>query len=234
MIETLDAKVVLQGIERELNIALASDCPTLITGEAGMDKETIARWIHDHSRFGGTSLRIINCANSHELPPETALLDGVPSADDTGTLVIKAMEKLNGREQDRLFQLLEEANALRFCTSGTPSRSSPRIISIARTLIDKVRGREFREDLYYRLNIIHIRVPPLRERREGVPELFQHCLDTAADLSLVNRPWLSREASQKLTMYDWPGNLRELRSVAASVVELTGGHVVGAADLPFQ
>ena len=103
MIETLDAKVVLRGIERELNIAIASDCPTLITGEAGMDKETIARWIHDHSRFGGTSLRIINCANSHELPPETALLDGVSSADDTGTLVIKAMEKLNGRDQDRLF-----------------------------------------------------------------------------------------------------------------------------------
>ena len=118
---------------------------------------------------------------------------------------------------------------------STAARVDVRVIAAThRRLLEQVADKTFREDLYYRLNVIHITVPPLRERREDIFVLLQHFLELAADADQTPIPQVTRSAMKHLMAYDWPGNVRELRNVAERVVARSQNGLVDVDQLPEE
>ena len=234
----------LRTIEEEVQIAASCDTKVLITGESGVGKEVVARLVHQGSRLCHAPLVTLHCAGVPDTLLESELFGhtrgSFTGADQDrpgrlklghgGTLFLDEVGEMSLRMQALLLRFLENGEIQRL-GAGPVGRVNVRVIAATnQNLIDSVRAKEFREDLYYRLNVIHMYIPPLRERREDIRELFDHFVQKYRR-SWTVAPRLSPDANRLLTAYDWPGNVRELRNLVERLMARSRSEVIEAADL---
>jgi DNA-binding NtrC family response regulator len=223
-------------IRRDIGRAAKSDAKVLITGESGVGKEIVARCIHAQSRRSGAGLITINCAGVPDTLLEAEFFGhvrgsftgayrdspGVLSLSDRGTLFLDEVGEMSARMQALLLRFLDTGEIHRVGTTGVGKRMDVRIIAATnRHLPDRIAEGEFRADLYYRLNVIHLQIPPLRERREDIPALLESFLRTFAAQQRAPVPKCHPELLRQLINHEWSGNVRELRNVAERMVLLT-------------
>ncbi|HET7876657.1 MAG TPA: sigma-54 dependent transcriptional regulator [Methylomirabilota bacterium] len=226
----------------------ASDATVLIRGESGTGKELIAKAIHFASPRAGGPLVKVNCAALPETLIESELFGhekgaftGAVSARkgrfelaDGGSLFLDEVGDLPLHVQVKLLRVLQEREFERV-GSSRPVGVNVRVLAAThRDLEALVREGRFRDDLYYRINVVTVALPPLRERREDLPLLIDHFLQTSAQKNGKTIRGLSHEARQTLLRYDYPGNVRELENVIERAVVLSRDDVIGIGDLPLS
>jgi two-component system NtrC family response regulator len=224
-----------------------SDATVLIRGESGTGKELIAKAIHYASRRASGPLVRINCAAlpeplleselfGHEKGAFTgahAMRQGRFEAAHGGSLFLDEIGDLPPHLQVKLLRALQEREIERV-GSNRPIAVDVRLLAAThRDLEALMRSGRFRDDLYYRINVITISIPPLRDRREDIPPLLDHFLTRFADANGKPIRGLTREARDALLRYDYPGNVRELENLMERAVVLTRDDVIGLGDLPL-
>jgi two-component system NtrC family response regulator len=221
--------------------AAASDATVLITGETGSGKEIVARALHKHSARASHPFVAINCAAiPHELLESelfghvrgaftgaTASRTGIFQQADGGTLLLDEIGDMNGNLQAKLLRVLAEGLIVPLGAERPLAVNVRLLAATHRDLAQQVAEGKFREDLFYRLNVINIHVSPLRERHEDIIALAEYFLALASD-SPKN---LSAEARHSLEMHAWPGNVRELRNVIERATILARGASIKVEDL---
>ncbi len=225
-----------------------SDAKVLITGESGAGKELVARAIHAGSPRVREPFVAINCAGLPETLLESELFGHVKGSftgayrdkpgkleyADRGTVFLDEIGEMTLRMQGLLLRFLETGELQKVGSDRASGRVNVRVIAATnRELKAMIADGRFREDLFYRLNVIHLVVPPLRERRDDIPELARHFLTRFANGSAVVKE-LSPEALSALCEYPWPGNVRELENAMERLVVKARGEVAGIDDLPME
>ena len=239
----------IRAVEEEIHHAARSDAKVLITGESGVGKEIVARLIHEYGSRGSGPLVTINCAGFPDSLLETELFGHVKgSFTDAhrdkrgwleqahgGTIFMDEVGEMSLRMQALLLRFLENGEIQRVGSDGKLPPLDVRVITAThRRLVEHIANKTFREDLYYRLNVVHIEVPPLRERREDVFVLLNHFLALFSETHAMPLPEVSPEALSCLTAYHWPGNVRELRNVAERLVLRCRDGRVDMSTLPAE
>jgi DNA-binding NtrC family response regulator len=223
----------IRAVEEEIDHAARSNAKVLITGESGVGKEIVARLIHARSSRVRGPLVTINCAGFPDSLLESELFGHVKgSFTDAhrdkrgwlesahgGTIFMDEVGEMSLRMQALLLRFLETGEIQRVGSDkGLPPLDVRVITATHRRLVDHIADKTFREDLYYRLNVIHVQVPALRERREDIFVLLNYFLQTFAEVHRQPAPEVTPEALMALTAYQWPGNVRELRNVAERLI----------------
>lgn len=228
--------------------AAPSKSTVLITGESGTGKELVARAIHFSSPRKDGPFISVNCMAlnpgvleselfGHEKGSFTgavAMKRGRFELAHEGTLFLDEIGELSHDMQVKLLRVLQERKIERV-GSGQEIDVDIRIVTATnKDLMEEVQKGNFREDLYYRLNVVHIQLPPLRERREDIPLLASHFADKVAREQGVIRRAFSTEAMDYLSGYDWPGNIRQLENVVERCLVLASHEVITVEDLPQE
>ncbi len=218
----------------------------LIQGESGTGKELVAKAIHDLSPRRGRPFIAINCAALPETLLESELFGHEKGAftgaaerrlgrfelADTGTIFLDEIGEIPASVQVKLLRVLETRSFFRL-GGVAPIKVNVRVVAATnRALKEQVALREFRDDLYYRLNVLSIYLPPLRERRTDIPLLVKRFVREFAIQHDRTFPGITQEAMQRLVQAPWPGNVRQLRNLIESMVVLALGSEVRAADIP--
>jgi two-component system, NtrC family, response regulator AtoC len=239
----------IRAIDAEIEYAARSDAKVLITGESGVGKEVIARLVHQRSRRAHTPLVTINCAGIPDSLLESALFGhtkgsftgayrdrlGLLEMAHQGTIFLDEIGEMSLRMQALLLRFLENGEIQRVGADRVQSRVDVRVIAATnRELLARIGSKDFREDLYYRLNVIHITIPPLRGRREDIPVFLDYFLRSYAERHGVRSPELSPDALAHLVAYDWPGNVRELKNVAERLIVRGKSGLITLTDLPAE
>jgi DNA-binding NtrC family response regulator len=226
----------------------ATPTTVLITGESGTGKELVARAVHQRSERSGQPFVAINVAAIPETLIESELFGHEKGAftgaharrlgrfelAQGGTIFLDEIGSLRLDLQTRLLRALQEREIERL-GGGRPVPIDVRVVAATNVnLRQAVRDRVFREDLYYRLHVVPIQVPPLRQRREDIPRLVEHFVRKFARESRREVRGVSAGALDALTRYDWPGNVRELENVIQRAVVLATGPVVHLQDVPLD
>ncbi|MBN2526216.1 MAG: sigma-54-dependent Fis family transcriptional regulator [Deltaproteobacteria bacterium] len=222
--------------------------PVLLIGENGTGKERLGRWIHANSERAKGPFFSINMATLKLQKAEVELFGHEPGVygntqtrkkgmlelADGGTLLINEAEKLEMPLQAKLLNFLERKSILRLGGEALVPLDTRIFISCKTDLHELVMQGEFMEDLYYRINVLPIHIPPLRERKSDIIPLSKEVLDMlTTDLGLARPPSLTPQAAEKLANYEWPGNIRELRNVLERTLMLGHETIINAADLPL-
>jgi DNA-binding NtrC family response regulator len=239
------------AMEEALNLAgrvASSNASVLLRGESGTGKELVAKAIHYHSRRADFPLVKVNCAALPEALLESELFGhekgaftgatsrriGRFEAADKGTLFLDEIGELTPGMQVKLLRVLQEHEFERVGGNQT-IKTDVRIISATNRDIDKaVKENQFREDLYYRLNVISIAIPPLRERKEDIPALLDYFIQKYREENDKQITGVSDEARDLLMRYFYPGNVRELENIIERAVVLSKRTTLAAADLPIH
>jgi transcriptional regulator with PAS, ATPase and Fis domain len=219
-----------------------SEGKVLITGESGVGKDVVARHIHAHSRRSARPFIAVNCAALTDSLLESELFGHVKGsftgayrdkpgklqAAHRGTIFLDEVGEMSLRMQAMLLRFLENGEIQSVGSDGHAARVDVRVIAATnRNLPELIAAGQFREDLMYRLRVIHLEVPPLRERREDIRPLVQHFAQR------LGRPVTFTEAAmQLLVRHRWPGNVRELHNVVEQAVLMTDRDVVDVEQLP--
>jgi two-component system response regulator AtoC len=214
----------MRALERTLADIAQTEIPILLVGESGTGKEVVALEVHRLSRRWNEAFVKCGCAG---LSPDS--LAGrlrraeniVEEEKNGGSLFLDEINHLESAAQARLLHLLPDSN-------GTPPSGccSVRVISsTTRNLEDEMRTGRFREELYYRINGVQLRLPPLRERKEDIPALIEFFFTKYASLFGRPEPKISEPTTELLLRYPWPGNIRELEIVARKIVALGDEHL---------
>jgi DNA-binding NtrC family response regulator len=232
-------------VYKQIAHAADSSAPVLIIGESGVGKELVARAIHGHSQRAREPFVGINCGAIADTLLESELFGhqrgsftgavfdhkGVFEQAGGGTVLLDEIGDTTAALQVRLLRVLEEGE-VRPIGSNRSLRISARVLAATNvTLEQAVAEGRFRQDLYYRLSVIVIRVPPLRDRRADIPLLIGSFLDDACKRAGQNKV-LSAEALDALLRHAWPGNVRELRNTIERLVVSSRGSLIEAFDLP--
>ncbi|MFQ5747064.1 MAG: sigma-54-dependent transcriptional regulator [Gemmatimonadota bacterium] len=218
----------------------------LITGESGTGKELIARLIHESSPRGRGPFVPVNCGAIPENLLESELFGHVKgsftgaSGDraglfeeaNGGTLLLDEIGELPQALQVKLLRALQEGEIRRVGSSKPLSVDVRIVAATARDLEEEVRAERFRSDLYYRINVVRIHLPPLRHRTDDIPLLAQHFLATYNEKLGLELTGFQRSAIKKLTSYAWPGNIRELENVVERAMVMAEGPEITVEDLP--
>jgi transcriptional regulator with PAS, ATPase and Fis domain len=243
------ATPVMHRLRDEISNAARSDAKVLVTGESGSGKEITARMIHVQSNRAQAPYITLNCAGLTETLLESELFGhvrgsftgayrdkpGLLELAHRGTLFLDEIGEMSLRMQSAFLRFLETGEIQRVGETRIPSRLDVRIIAATnRDLKEMIAAKTFREDLYYRLNVIHLSVPPLRERRDDIPLLAAHLSTTLSGRFGTAPAALSQETLAVLSSYAWPGNVRELRNIIERLVVRRGGSIVEPADLPDE
>jgi transcriptional regulator with PAS, ATPase and Fis domain len=245
----IGSSAAARALDGDITAAARSDAKVLITGESGVGKEIAARLIHTRGARRTHPLFAMNCAGLPDSLLESELFGhvrgsftgayrdkpGMLQAADEGTLFMDEVGEMSLRMQAALLRFLETGEVQRVGADAVSAPVNVRIICATnRNLRERIASGEFREDLYYRLNVIHVHIPPLRERREDIRELLQAYLRHYAARHQTMLPQVSQEALDLLMAYDWPGNVRELKNVIERlIVRATQGEVT-IDDLPVE
>jgi two-component system, NtrC family, response regulator GlrR len=232
--EIVTRSAIMEEKLAQAHMVAGTDARVLITGESGTGKELLARAIHRASPRRNKPFIAINCSAMAENQLETELFgqekgalagagratQGLFTAADGGTLLLDEIGDMPMRLQVKLLRVLQE-NAVRPVGGGEAIPVNVRVISAThRDLQQLMAGGQFREDLYYRLNVVHIEIPPLSRRREDIPMLVAHFLAQIARESGVRKIY-APEAVELLATADWPGNIRQLQNVVRQNVALS-------------
>jgi len=235
-------QTVLDLVER----VARTDATVLVTGESGTGKELIAKGIHFSGARSSRSFIPVNCAAIPETLIEAELFGykrgaftgamadtkGKFEEADGGTLFLDEISAMPLALQPRLLRVLQEQEIVRLGESH-PRKVNVRIIAATnRNLGTLVSDGEFREDLYYRLAVVPINLPPLRERREDIPLLAEHFLRRSSERYGHGKLTMDRKVFAELSNYVWPGNVRELENVIERMVVLSDGKKISVEDLP--
>ena len=232
-------------LEQARRIARTS-APVLITGDSGTGKEGLARLIHRASPRHDQPYVRVNCAALSETLIESELFGHERGAFTGavqqrvgrfewvghGTLLLDEISEIPLKLQAKLLRVLEEEEFQRVGSNASMPMMGRVIATSNRSLRREVSDGRFREDLYYRLNVVQLELPPLRERREDVPLLLDYFLDRFRHEGERPVDRLDDEATARLVAYDWPGNVRQLRNVVRRICILTGADVARVSDLP--
>ncbi|HXG08489.1 MAG TPA: sigma-54 dependent transcriptional regulator [Gemmataceae bacterium] len=234
----------MQKVVQLIEKVAPTDATVLIRGASGTGKELVARALHHNSPRRGRPLVTINCAALQESLLESELFGhekgaftgavqakpGLIEVAEGGTLFIDEVAEMAPALQAKLLRLLEDGHYRR--VGGTKEcHANVRVIAATnKPLEEEQKAGRFREDLFYRLNVVAIELPPLRERREDIPALVEHFL-TTRQLGKV-RCQVHPDALQALLNYDWPGNIRELANVLERAQILAENHLITLDDLP--
>ena len=226
----------------------ASRATVLLQGESGTGKELLARLIHQLSPRAARRIIAVNCGALHENLLESELFGHEKGAftgatarrigrfeeADGGTLFLDEIGELSPQVQVKLLRFLQEHEFQRLGGNQT-LRTDVRVISATnRDLEQRVKEGAFREDLFYRLNVVLMSIPPLRERKEDIPILIDHFLKRYAEENGKEIAGLSSEAQDVLLKYDYPGNVRELENIIERAVVIAREAVISVEDLPFR
>jgi DNA-binding NtrC family response regulator len=221
----------------------ATDATVLVQGESGTGKELVARAIHTASARSGGPFIAVDCGAIAEGVLESELFGhargsftgatgarrGLFEEASAGTLFLDEIGDIGPRVQGQLLRVLQEGEIRRVGESA-PVKVDARVVAATnKDLMEAVKAGRFREDLFYRLNVVTIRIPPLRERREDVPLLAEHFASRHAG---ARGATLTTEAREALLAWDWPGNVRELENAVARALALNPGGTILVEDLP--
>jgi two-component system, NtrC family, response regulator PilR len=236
----------MQQVRSLVDKVARSMAPVLVTGESGTGKELVARSIHEVSVRNGQAFIAVNCSAIPEQLLEAeffgyrkgaftgAMEDraGFFQAANGGTLFLDEIGDLPLAMQSKLLRAIQE-RSVRPVGAVSEVAVNVRLLSAThKDLAAEVQAGQFRQDLYYRLNVIQIRVPPLRERLEDLVSISEHVLERIAkDAGFASPPRLTREALVHLERYPFPGNVRELENLLHRAVALSGGEVIDVYDL---
>ena len=267
-IELLGTSQAIRELREEVQRVARSDAKVLITGESGVGKEIVARAIGAASVRAGAPFIPVNCAGIPETLLESELFGHVRGSftgayrdkpgklemATNGTIFLDEIGEMTLRMQGLLLRFLETGEIQKVGASGVAMAPNVRVIAATnRNLQDLITQAQFREDLFYRLNVIHLAVPPLRERPEDIPPLIDHFLAAfnraagngsgngsggrpvgadARSLAPVVPRTLTPETTAALCAYSWPGNVRQLENVVERLVVTGRREVIQVADLP--
>ncbi|MCL4810906.1 MAG: sigma-54 dependent transcriptional regulator [Vicinamibacteraceae bacterium] len=238
-----------RALDEEVSQAARSDAKVLITGESGAGKEVAARLIHTRSTRAAGPWVAINCAGVPDTLLESELFGhvkgsftgayrdkpGLIESAHRGTIFLDEVGEMSMRMQAALLRFLESGEIQRVGADRPSERVDVRVICATnRTLPDRIARGEFREDLYYRLNVIRLHVPPLRERREDLPLLVDFFVARHASEHRIEVPGLAPNVRERLLAYHWPGNIRELKNVIERIVVRAGQGEITLEDLPVD
>jgi two-component system response regulator AtoC len=239
----------LKEVLDEIACAGRTDAKTLITGESGVGKEVVANLIHRESRRRAAPFVAINCAGIPDSLLESELFGhmrgsftdayrdkmGWIERANHGTIFLDEIGEMSSRMQATLLRFLESGEIQRVGSEKGRATVDVRIIAATnRDLSARIAENQFREDLYYRLNVIRIAIPPLRERAEDILPLVEHFIRISSETHRVPQPVLDGSAAVKLTAYQWPGNVRELKNVVERLVVRAKTGAIVANDLPRE
>jgi two-component system, NtrC family, response regulator PilR len=220
----------------------------LITGESGTGKERIARALHEASDRKGKPFRVVNCGAIPETLVESELFGhergaftgasarkiGFFREAEGGTVLLDEIGELPLAMQVKLLRVLQERK-VRGVGEAEESSVDVRVLAATnRNVEDDVKAGKFRQDLYYRLNVIRLEIPPLRDRREDIPELARYFLDRCAREHNKTVRALAPDALRAFDAYPFPGNVRELENIIERAVALANGPIIGLGDLPHE
>ncbi len=235
----------MQQLFRTLGRVAASDLTVLITGESGTGKELVARVLHDKSQRSNNAFIAINTAAipsdlleaelfGHERGAFTGADKARPGRFEQangGTLFLDEIGDMPAALQSKLLRVLEAGSVRRIGASQAKPVNVRLLAATHQNLPEKIQAGEFREDLYYRLNVIPVHIPPLRERQDDIREIAEHLLKAAASELHMQAPILLDESLELLRNYDWPGNVRELKNVMHRLAVLTPGASITLSDV---
>jgi transcriptional regulator with PAS, ATPase and Fis domain len=237
------------ALQEEVDRVAKSDAKVLITGESGVGKEIVAQSIHTRGPRVGNTFAAVNCAGLPETLLESELFGHVKGSftgayrdkpgklesAHMGTVFLDEIGEMTLRMQGLLLRFLETGELQKVGADGSGRRVNVRVVAATnRNLRDMIGKGLFREDLFYRLNVIHIVVPPLRDRRQDIPALVDHFLSrfTTANRSPITG--VSPEAMKALMEYSWPGNVRELENVIERMVVTVQRSAIDYDDLSSE
>ena len=238
-----------RALENDIDLAAKSDARVLITGETGVGKDLIARLIHQRSSRRLAPLATVNCAGLTDTLIESELFGhtrgsftdayrdkpGILESAPNGTVFLDEVGEMSPRMQASLLRFLETGEIQRVGATSAMTCANVRIIAATnRDLHAAVADGTFRQDLFYRLDVIHIVVPPLRERREDIPPLLEHFLAYYVRHHRTSAREWSPDAIDLLSAYDWPGNVRQLRNAVERMVLRSAGARVEIEDVPVD
>ncbi|MEW7985130.1 MAG: sigma-54-dependent transcriptional regulator [Candidatus Thiodiazotropha sp.] len=245
--DTLGLSVPMRKIQTLINKVSRTDSTVLITGESGTGKSHIARTIHYDSNRRDRAMVTVNCGAIPKELLESELFGHIKGAftgadrnkkglfreADGGTLFLDEIGELPLALQVKLLHVIEDKE-VRPLGAEQSRRVDVRIISATnRNIVEMMQSGDFREDLFYRLNVLHITLPPLRSRREDIPLYIEYFLNTEISrLGLEGSYSIDPEVEEHLLAYEWPGNLRELQNVIARMLVLAEEHAINMGDLP--
>jgi two-component system, NtrC family, response regulator AtoC len=238
----------MQDVFKLIERVADTDCTILILGESGTGKELVARAIHFNSGRQFAPFIPVNCAALPENLLESEMFGhrkgaftgainekkGLFEEANSGTIFLDEIGTMPGALQSRLLRVLQEKEVRRV-GDNTPTYVNVRVIAATNASLEtKIKDGSFREDLYYRLNVIPIQLPTLRERREDIPLLISHFLKDKIDARNGGSFQVTRAAMDALTAYDWPGNVRELENIIERACVLCEDNKIRTRDLPAQ
>ena len=236
----------MQQVLKKVGQVAASEATIMVTGESGTGKELIARCVHRHSYRSDATFHAVNCAAipenlieselfGHEKGSFTGATDAKAGQFELchkGTLFLDEIGDMGLPTQTKILRAIQEGEIQRVGATKTKKVDVRLIAATHKDLEEMVKSKEFREDLYYRLNVVRIQTPPLRERMEDLPELIDFMLQRLNKNHSTGTTEISKEAINLLTHYNWPGNVRELENVLHSASVISKGKRILTKDLP--
>ncbi|PYR41314.1 MAG: hypothetical protein DMF93_08670 [Acidobacteria bacterium] len=240
----------MADLRQEIDRVARTDAKVLITGESGTGKEVVARQVYALGNRFGRPFVAVNCAGLPETLLESELFGHVRGSftgayrdkpgklevADEGTIFLDEIGEMTLRMQGLLLRFLETGEIQKVGADRTGSRVDVRTVAATnRDLRQMIAQGQFREDLFYRLNVIHLMVPALRERREDIPALAEHFMGRLSGRAEAGGArTIARDAIDLLSNYHWPGNVRELQNVIERMVVRARGEVIGAEEVPHE
>jgi two-component system nitrogen regulation response regulator NtrX len=232
--------VAINTVRATLKRVAPTGSRVLITGPAGVGKEIAARMIHNWSPRAGSPFIVLSAAMMSPERVEEELFGseqngvarpGLLEQAHGGTLFLDEIADMPITTQAKILRVLTDQSYSRV-GGQRPVKVDVRVLSAtSRNLADEIAAGRFREDLFYRLNVVPVRIPPLRERREDIPELVGHFLARFSAERRIQTPELSKDAMAALQAHDWPGNVRQLRNIIERTLILTPGDRVGCIEV---
>ena len=239
----------MRSLETDIECAARSDAKVLVTGETGVGKEVVSRLIHQRSPRASAALVTLNCAGLPDSLLESELFGhargsftgayrdkpGLLEMAPNGTVFLDEVGEMSTRMQVVLLRFLESGEIQRVGADRTAGRVNVRLITATnRDLPESIKAGSFREDLYFRLNVIRIAIPPLRERRDDIPLLVDYYARTYRQQHKLPHDGVPGDVMDALIAYRWPGNIRELRNVVERMVLKAGSRALAVSDLPGE
>ena len=244
--EVISVSPAMRKLQEQIRLVAPSNASVLITGENGTGKELVARSIHFYSQRRDKPFVEINCAAIPEELIESELFGhergaftgavaqkkGKFDLADGGTIFLDEIGDMSLKTQAKVLRILQERKFERVGGTRTLEVDVRIIAATNKVLEEEIRAGQFREDLFYRLNVVPFTVPPLRERKEDIPPLVGHFLDLFSRREGGERKVMVPEAVTLLKNYEWPGNVRELKNIIERLVIMTPGGTIAVNHIP--